>query len=183
MEIYWKYCLHPFPSHVILSMQIKLLYSPGAEAFRRRAAGVSAASCRHAALTGPRAASTQSRKKGYDKKREIYFGNCLHFSPKYVYIRCIKRAPAGGGAADWGTRSGMGRAGTGRRTDETVHFPLRSASSSHPPRRRRPEKQAAANRFPVLHLPRAGARTARSQSPHRRALPQRKVVMPMIARK
>ena len=57
-------------------------------------------------------------------------------------------------------------------------------SSNFPsPDRRRPEKQTAANRFPFLHLPRDGARTARGQSPHRRARPPQKVVMPMIVRK
>ena len=139
--------------------------------------------CRTCGETNSPLPARKAERKDTSKMGRYIFRNCLHFFPKHAILTTPLERLRGGGAADWRTRSGGSRAGTGRRTDETVHFPLRSATSSHPPSRRRPEKQAAANRFSVLHLPRAGARTARSQSPHRRALPQRKVVMPMIARK
>ena len=118
--------------------------------------------CRTCGETNSPLPARKAERKDTSKMGRYIFRNCLHFFLKHAILTTPLERLRGGGAADWRTRSGGSRAGTGRRTDETVHFPLRSASSSHPPSRRRPEKQAAANRFPGLHLPRGGARTARS---------------------
>ena len=116
--------------------------------------------CRTCGETNSPLPARKAERKDTPKMGGYIVRNCLHFFQKHAILPASKERLRGGGAADWRTRSGSSRAGTGRRTDETVHFPLRSATSSHPPSRRRPEKQAAANRFPVLHLPRAGAWTA-----------------------
>ena len=139
--------------------------------------------CRTCGETNSPLPARKAERKDTSKMGRYIFRNCLHFFQKHAILLAPKERLRGAARRTGEIRSGSGRAGTGRRTDETVHFPLRSATSSHPPSRRRPEKQTAANRFPFLHLPRDGARTARSQSPHRRAHPQRKVAMPMIARK
>lgn len=164
-------------------MPIKHLYNPGAGAFRRRAAGVSAASCRHAALIGPRAASTQNRKSGCAKNGRIYCAKLLALLSETCYISCIKRAPAGGGAADGGNPFRQ-RPGGNRPPDrQNSSFSL-TFSNIFPS----PEQAAArktGGREPFYRSPFAARRgpDGRGQSPHRRAHPQRKVVMPMIARK
>ena len=110
---------------------------------------------------------------------------CTSFRNMLYYLH-QKSACGGGGAADGGNpfrqRPGGNRP-PDRQNSSSTNTTNTFSSNFPSPDRRRPEKQTAANRFPFLHLPRAGARTARSQSPHRRAHPQRKVVMPMIARK
>ena len=109
--------------------------------------------------------------------------NFLHFLQKHAILPASKERLRGG------RRGGLEnpfrrQPGGNRPPDRQNSSSTNTFSSNFPsPDRRRPEKQTAANRFPFLHLPRDGARTARSQSPHRRAHPQQKVVMPMIVRK
>ena len=116
--------------------------------------------CRTCGETNSPLPARKAERKDTSKMGRYIFRNCSHFFPKHAILTTPLERLRGAARRTGEIRSGSSRAGTGRRTDETVHFPLRSASSSHPPSRRRPEKQAAANRFPVLHLPRAGARTA-----------------------
>ena len=112
--------------------------------------------------------------------------NCLHFFQKHAILPASKERLRGGGAADGGNpfrqRPGGNRP-PDRQNSSSTNTTNTFSSNFPSPDRRRPEKQTAANRFPFLHLPRDGARTARGQSPHRRARPQQKVVMPMIVRK
>ena len=116
--------------------------------------------CRTCGETNSPLPARKAERNDTSKMGRYIFRNFLHFFLKHAILTTPLERLRGAARRTGEIRSGSGRAGTGRRTDKTVHFPLRSATSSHPPSRRRPEKQAAANRFPVLHLPRAGARTA-----------------------
>ena len=111
--------------------------------------------------------------------------SCTSYRNMLYYLH-QKSACGGGGAADGGNpfrqRPGGNRP-PDRQNSSSTNTTNTFSSNFPSPDRRRPEKQTAANRFPFLHLPRDGARTARGQSPHRRAHPQQKVVMPMIVRK
>ena len=109
---------------------------------------------------------------------------CTSFRNMLYYLH--QKSACGGAARRTGEiRSGSGRAGTGRRTDKTVHLPTlptRSAATFHPrtdggPKNRRPRTVFP---FSICRAPGPGRP---EQSPHRRAHPQRKGVMPMIARK
>ena len=80
--------------------------------------------CRTCGETNSPLPARKAERKDTSKMERYIFRNCFAFLSKTCYINHTIRAPAGGGAADWRTRSGGSRAGTGRRTDETVHFSL-----------------------------------------------------------
>ena len=99
--------------------------------------------CRTCGETNSPLPARKAERKDTSKMERYIVRNFLHFLQKHAILPASKERLRGGGAADWRTRSGGSRAGTGRRTDKTVHLPTRSAATFHPrtdggPKNRRP---------------------------------------------
>ena len=138
--------------------------------------------CRTCGETNSPLPARKAERNDTSKMGRYIFRNFLHFFLKHAILTTPLERLRGAARRTGEIRSGSGRAGTGRRTDKTVHFPLRSAATFHPradggPKNRRPRTVFP---FSICRAPGPGRP---EQSPHRRAHPQRKGVMPMIARK
>ena len=99
--------------------------------------------CRTCGETNSPLPARKAERKDTSKMGRYIFRNFLHFFLKHAILTTPLERLRGAARRTGEIRSGSGRAGTGRRTDKTVHFPLRSAATFHPradggPKNRRP---------------------------------------------
>ena len=99
--------------------------------------------CRTCGETNSPLPARKAERVDTSKLRRNIMRNFLHFFQKHAILPASKERLRGAARRTGEIHSGDSRAGTGRRTDKTVHLPTRSAATFHPrtdggPKNRRP---------------------------------------------